>query len=247
MCNEYRLRVSRGDYDSVFAELGIPFAWADAEPNRPVERSFRPSNRATMIRAVDPTDPSAGLEGMERRWWMVPFFHKGPVSAWKAMCTNARLETVDTTAAFREPYKRRRALIPLTGFIEYDEPPEWKKGDAKRRWEISWTPRDEADRVRYFAGLWDVAHPSDHEGPLESFTFVTGAPGTAFSTPMVDTGKPLHHRQARVLTLAQGLEWLRLDGSGKALLEDPETEGGFVLSERPREAEAVAEPSLPKP
>jgi putative SOS response-associated peptidase YedK len=49
----------------------------------------------------------------------------------------------------------------------------------------------------------------------------------------------LHHRQARVLTLEQGLEWLRLDGSGKALLEDPEPVGGFVMHERPRDLEAA--------
>jgi len=97
--------------------------------------------------------------GSEQRWWLVPFFHKGKVGNWKAMCTNARLETFHTTSAFREPYKRRRTLIPVTSFIEYDEPPGWKKGDPKRRWEISWEPRNEHDRVRYFAGLWDTAHP----------------------------------------------------------------------------------------
>jgi putative SOS response-associated peptidase YedK len=237
MCNEYQLRLKFEP--GRFSFIKIPIRFGEAESNRPLDRPFRPTDRAPVIRAVDPMEPAAGLEAVERRWWMVPFFHKGNVGDWKAMCTNARLETVDTAAAFRESYRRRRALIPLTSFIEYDEPPGWKKGEPKRRWEIGWTPRNEADRVRYFAGLWDTAHPADHEGPLESFTFVTGAPGRAFSTPMVDTGKPLHHRQARVLTLEQGLEWLRLDGPGKALLEEPETEGGFVLTERPRELEAV--------
>lgn len=236
MCNEYQLRVRRGDFDAAFAQIKVPFSWADDEPNRPVDRPFRPTNRATMIRPVDPANPSAGLIGAERRWWMVPFFHKGAVADWKAMCTNVRLETIDTTATFREPYKRRRCLIPLTSFIEYDTPPGWTKGDPKRRWEITWSPTDDADRVRYFAGLWDISHPSDLAEPLESFAFVTGPPGKAFSAPMADTGKPLHHRQARVLTLAQGLEWLNLDGPGKAMLDDPEPLGGVVLAQRPREA-----------
>ncbi|MFD3264019.1 SOS response-associated peptidase family protein [Phenylobacterium ferrooxidans] len=239
MCNEYQLRVRRGDYDWQFSELNVPINWADAEPNRPLDRPFKPTNRATMIRAVDPADPMAGVEGLEARWWLVPFFHKGPLSAWKAMCTNARLETVDTTAAFREPYKRRRALIPFSSFIEYDEPPGWKKGEPKRRWEISWAPAHERDRVRFFAGLWDTAHPADHDGPLTSFTFVTGPPGPLFSTPQADTGKPLHSRQTRVLTLQQGMDWLKLDGGGKALLEDPEPHGDFVLKPRPRELEAT--------
>jgi putative SOS response-associated peptidase YedK len=238
MCNEYQLRLPFEP--GRWSHIKIPVRFGDAASNRPLDRPFRPTNRAPMLRAIDPANPEAGLEGVERRWWMVPFFHKGPVAAWKAMCTNARLETVDTTAAFREPYKRRRALIPLTSFIEYDEPPGWKKGEPKRRWEVSWEPQGPGDEVRYFAGLWDTAHPEDHEGPLESFTFVTGHPGEAFSTPRPDTGKPLHHRQARVLTLEQGLEWLRLDGRGRVLLDDPETPGGFVLRERPREVESVA-------
>ena len=52
-----------------------------------------------MIRALDPANPAAGLEGLERRWWMILFFHKGPASGWRAICTHARFETVDTIAA----------------------------------------------------------------------------------------------------------------------------------------------------
>ena len=159
MCNEYQHRVKRGDYWDQFAQIKIPIQWAGGESNLPLDRPIRPIDRAPMIRAIDLANPEAGLEGSEQRWWLVPFFHKGKVGNWKAMCTNARLETFHTTSAFREPYKRRRTLIPVTSFIEYDEPPGWKKGDPKRRWEISWEPRNEHDRVRYFAGLWDTAHP----------------------------------------------------------------------------------------
>lgn len=228
MCNEYQHRVKRGEYADQFSELRIPFTWADPEPNRPLDQPFRPTNRAPMIRPVDPAHPAAGLEGVERRWWMVPFFHKGSLADWKAMCTNARIETVDTTPAFREAYRRRRALIPVTSFLEYDTPPGWKKGTPKRRWEVSWEPQGEHDRVRYFAGLWDRAHPTDLEAPLESFAFITGPPGP-------DVGA-VHNRQPAVLTLAQGLEWLALDGPGKAMLITETPPGTYTLTERPREA-----------
>jgi len=91
MCNEYQLRLPFEP--GRFSQIKIPITFGEAASNRPVDRPFRPTNRAPVIRAVDPLDPSAGLEAMERRWWMVPFFHKGKVSDWKAMCTNARLET----------------------------------------------------------------------------------------------------------------------------------------------------------
>lgn len=124
----------------------------------------------------------------------------------------------------------------LTDFIESDTPPDWKAKQPKRRWSITWTPQDEADRVRYFAGIWDRWEPPGQE-PVESFAFVTGPPGQAFSAPQPDTGKPLHARQAGVLTFDQGMEWLQLDGPGKAILSDPEPIGGFVLTPRPRELE----------
>ena len=229
MCNEYQQRVKRGLYDDAFSQINVPLTWTDPEPNRPPDRPLKPTNRAPMIRALDPANPAAGLEGVERRWWMVPFFHKGPVSGWKAMCTNARLETVDTTAAFRDAYKRRRALIPVSSFIEYDEPPGWKKGQPKRRWEVTWDAADPLDGVRFFAGLWDRANPADHEGHLESFAFVTGPPGA-------DVGA-VHDRQPALLTLEQGMEWLRLDGPGKAALVTETPAGTYRLTERPREAE----------
>lgn len=228
MCNEYQMRVKRGEYDWQFSQTKVPFEWTDAEPNRTLEDPYRPTNRAPMIRAVDPANPRAGLEGVERRWWLVPFFHKGPVAEWKSMCTNARIETVDTAPTFREAYRRRRALIPISSFIEYDEPPGWKKGQPKRRWEVTWTPRDEADQVRFFAGLWERAMPSDLEGPLESFAFVTGPPGPDVAA--------VHDRQPAVLTLEEGLAWLDLDGPGKAGLVTETPAGTYRLEEKPRDA-----------
>lgn len=206
MCNELHLRMKVNDYSRErFSQLQIPMTWAEAPSNRPLDRPYKPQNRASVLRPLDPANPAAGLEEVEMRWWLAPFFHKKAVSEWKAMCTNARLEPFDTTAAFREPYKRRRCLVPVSSFIEYDEPPSWKKGDRKRRWEIGgWGP----DEPRIFAGLWDSCTPADMPDGLLNFTFVTGPAGPDFSAPRPDTGKPLHARQAHVLTAEQGLEWL---------------------------------------
>ena len=226
MCNEYQLKLNRGASDVTFREIKIPFAWADAEPNRDLADPYRPTNRAPMIRPVDPANPMAGLEGVERRWWLIPHFHRGPVSAWKSMCTNARIETVDTAPTFREAYRKRRALIPLTSFIEYDAPPGWKKGQPKRRWEITWEPQGPLDQVRFFAGIWDESRPDDMDGPVESFAFITGPNGPDVAA--------IHDRQPVVLTLEQGLEWLTRDGQGKAGLQTDRPVGTYQLKESPR-------------
>ena len=226
MCNEYQLKLNFGaDWWNAVGEKRVPFHWRSAPSNRELNVPFKPTDRAPMIRAIDANDPAAGLECIDTRWWLVPFFHKGPVSAWKSMCTNAKIETVDTLPTFRDAYKRRRALIPLTSFIEYDEPPGWKKGMRKRRWEVSWEPKDEFDQVRYFAGLWERSNPSDLPEPLESFTFITGPPGPDLA--------PYHDRQPAVLSLEQGMDWLRLDGLGKSGLMTTTPKAHYQISQRP--------------
>lgn len=233
MCNEYNEDKPRDLMRDEFSQLKIPFTWADAAPNRDLARPLKPTNRAPIIRPVDPTNPAAGLEGLDIRWWLIPADFQGAVkdAARDQIRTNAKVEFVDKTKAFREPYKTRRCLVPLTSFIEYDEPPGWEKGQPKRRWEIGWP----GGGVRYFAGLWDRSFPTDMPEGLESFTFLTGPPNEDFG-PRPDTGKPLHTRQARVLTLEEGMEWLRLDGAGHKPLIDPPPAGTFTLTEKPREA-----------
>ena len=68
MCNGYQQRVKRGLYDDAFSQINVPLTWTDPEPNRPPDRPLKPTNRAPMIRALDPGNPAAGLEGVERRW-----------------------------------------------------------------------------------------------------------------------------------------------------------------------------------
>jgi putative SOS response-associated peptidase YedK len=112
MCNQNRFDPARDTIAADFAKLQIPLRWVDAAANRPPGDPIKPTNRATILRPVDAANPRAGVEGHDVRWWMVPFFHKGAVKDCRAMCTNARYETVETTAAFREAYKKRRCLVP---------------------------------------------------------------------------------------------------------------------------------------
>jgi putative SOS response-associated peptidase YedK len=189
MCNEYQLSITRALLAQAFLETRIPIRWADDEPNREVEAPFRPTDRATIIRPVNPADPMAGVEG---------------------------------SPTFREAYRRRRCLVPLTSFIEYDEPQGWKKGQPKRRNEITWP----GGGVRYFAGLWERSTPADMMEGLESFTFLTGpAPPDIVET---------HDRTPPVLTLEQGIAWLDLAGPGKIMLEELPPAGTYEVAEAPR-------------
>ncbi|WP_091741073.1 SOS response-associated peptidase [Phenylobacterium immobile] len=229
MCNEFQKRYSRFLISDRFAQIKIPLRWADAEANTPLDTPVRPTDRATIIRPIDADHPTAGLEGLDMRWWMVPSFHRGAMKDWRTMCTNARVETVNSAPTFREAYRRRRCLVPLTSFIEYSEPPGWTKGKPKQRNEIEWEDGD----VRYFAGLWERSTPSDMPEGVETFAFVTGPAGPDVTS--------IHDRCPAVLTIAQGMEWLGLDGPGKSALEQPAPPGTFTVKLSPRESLMSAE------
>ncbi|MDP1985986.1 SOS response-associated peptidase, partial [Phenylobacterium sp.] len=182
MCNEYLKRAAATNLAELFSEYGIPLRIDEAAPNRALDEPIRPTERATVLRPLDPARPTAGLEMVDLRWWLVPAFHRGPVKDWRAMSTNARIETVATAPTFKDAYRHRRCLVPLTSFIEYSEPAGWKKGQPKQRNEISWAGGD----IRFFAGLWERATPADFPEGLESFTFITG--------PAAPDVRPIHDR-----------------------------------------------------
>lgn len=212
MCNAYRLITPAHLFYEALGELGLPLVRPDRAriPNLAARETARPTNSLPVLRPIDPAAPSAGLEMAELRWWLVPFFHKGPgVKDWKAMCTNARAETVATAATYREAYKRRRCLVPADGFYEWTG----EKG-AKTKW--LFTLPDGAWFA--FAGLWD--RWNGPEGPVESFTILTTTPGP--------DAAPYHNRQPVILDRDALAQWLDLGADPTPLL-GPSPAGALVV------------------
>jgi putative SOS response-associated peptidase YedK len=59
------------------------------------------------------------------RWGLVPFFAE-IIAAFKGVSTiNARAENIAKSATYRLPFKKRRCLVPASGFYE------WKKLNIK--------------------------------------------------------------------------------------------------------------------
>jgi putative SOS response-associated peptidase YedK len=99
------------------------------------------------------------------RWGLIPFWSKDAKIAYRTI--NARAETVATAPAFRAAFKRRRCLVPASGFYE------WKKlDDGKQPYFIGL--RDGTPIA--FAGLWERWDKG--EAPVETFTIITGEPNS---------------------------------------------------------------------
>jgi putative SOS response-associated peptidase YedK len=98
---------------------------------------------------------------------------------------------VQTAPTYREPFKKRRCLVPASGWYE------WKKIGAKTKKPHHFQP---AAKPFAFAGVWDV-WKGDGRAPIASFSIVTtaAAPSTA----------GYHDRMPAVLEESQFEDWMR--------------------------------------
>jgi putative SOS response-associated peptidase YedK len=136
------------------------------------------------------------------RWGLIPSWAKDE-STGNALI-NARVETLNTRAAFRQAYQQRRCLVPADSFFE------WQERDGKRQ---PFRIMLKSGEPFCFAGLWErwIKAPSprqpdtDLEEPLpsqtvESFTIIT--------TQANETMAPLHHRMPVIVEPAHYRWWL---------------------------------------
>ena len=56
------------------------------------------------------------------RWGLVPYWWSKPLKESMKLATfNARVETVTTKPFFREPFKKKRCLMPVSGYYEWQD------------------------------------------------------------------------------------------------------------------------------
>jgi putative SOS response-associated peptidase YedK len=121
-------------------------------------------------------------------WGLIPSWSKDPSIA--ARMINARAETVGEKPSFRAAFKRRRCLIPASGFYE------WKQS-TKGKQPYAITPSD--GEVFAFAGLWETWSSPDG-GELESCTILTTDPN--------DLMAEIHNRMPVIIAPDDYREWL---------------------------------------
>jgi putative SOS response-associated peptidase YedK len=93
------------------------------------------------------------------RWGLIPNWAKDPKVAYKTI--NARAETVDTAPSFRQPFKKRRCLVPVDGFYERKKVPGGK---------IPFSISMKDDSPFVFAGLWEGwEDPANHEDRMKAW------------------------------------------------------------------------------
>jgi putative SOS response-associated peptidase YedK len=158
-----------------------------------------------------PTEPVAVLRRDGRgepqllpmRWWLTPYWAKDAGTRYSMF--NAKAETVAESRAFREPFRKRRCVVPVSGFYEWvrsGSAAEPGASPQKQKLPFYLRPREQPGML--LAGIWDRWRSGDGDGgegsDLLSFAILT----TAASDQMAF----LHHRQPLMLSTADAACWL---------------------------------------
>lgn len=107
-----------------------------------------------------------GYHLREYRWGLIPSWSKDGKAAAKMI--NARVETVADKPAYRSAYRKRRCLVPASGYYEWQGEP-----GSKQPFYIHAPDGD----LLMMAGLWEGWRPADGEPWVHTYTVITGEPG----------------------------------------------------------------------
>jgi putative SOS response-associated peptidase YedK len=183
MCGRFSLAVTPKELARSFDLETVPDfpARYNIAPTQPV---------AVILRTND--QPKRHLRLM--RWGLIPAWAKDPAIANRLI--NARAETVAEKPSFRTAFKRRRCLIPASGFFE------WQKTKAGKQ-PFYFRPQDGG--LFAIAGLWESWQD------IETCTLLT--------TEANQLLEPIHERMPVLLKPEDYDQWLDLKTQGTAALQ----------------------------
>lgn len=166
MCGRFASKLTRQQLHDLY---GIA---APGQPPGQLDPTPRYNIAPTQIVPVVRLNSAGRRELALLRWGLIPFWSKDAKIAYRTF--NARAETIATAPAFRAAFKKRRCLVPASGFYE------WRKlDDGKQPYFIGL--RDGAPFA--FAGLWERWDKG--EAPVETFSIITGEPNSLVA-PLYD-------------------------------------------------------------
>jgi putative SOS response-associated peptidase YedK len=180
----------------------------------PAPHNFQPRFNVcptTQIDTIVAEDDARHLERM--RWGLVPYWWKKPLKELKLATFNARAEAITEKPMFRSAFKRKRCLIPVSGYYEWQTTP-----GGKQPWYF--TARDGSPALT-IAGLWDEWKNPETGESLKSCTMIITEPNEFVAE--------VHDRMPVLLKPNQFDPWLR----GEAGVEYLKPAPNDFLQKRP--------------
>jgi putative SOS response-associated peptidase YedK len=175
MCGRYALF---GDAATLSSHFGLDndFAWG-------ARYNIAPGQFSPVVAAT----PTGARVAVLARWGLVPSWVRDPGAIPHPF--NAKAETAATRPMFRHAMRRRRVLVPTTGFYE------WQSVAGRKQ---PWFIHRPDGRPFAFAGL--LEHWSGFEGELATYTVLTCAANAVLA--------PIHDRMPVIVDEADHARWL---------------------------------------
>ena len=184
MCGRFNIT------DDAYLQALLKSLGIDIGPLPRPRYNIAPTDRVPVIHELD------GKRALtQMRWWLVPSWSDGPSQ--KYAMFNARSETLAKSRAFRGPFKRTRAVIPASSFIEWQ-----KTASGKQPYLI-----EQQDSALAFAGLWDLWERDGEQ--IYSCSIVTTDAARGFEW--------LHNRMPVMLDSDDVAQWLNHDQNSEEL------------------------------
>jgi len=202
MCGRYAL--TQAAYEKFLESMAVGHR-RSAAIQPPDRFNIAPAQPILVIRLkgsdrdqpIMPEGPLPQKEAALMRWGLVPSWAK-EMSLGRPMI-NARSETIAVKPSFRGPFRRRKCLVPASGFYE------WKRAKTPGAAPVpyySCLPKDHnAGRAFAFAGIWEIWMGPHGEDWLETVSLITKA-----ATPLM---KKIHHRSPVIVDPEDYDLWLR--------------------------------------
>ncbi len=174
MCGRFALAFIKG----FFTRFEVIDQSAQIQPRF----NIAPSQRVPIIVSESPN------KVVEMKWGLVPFWAKDPKIGNRLI--NARGEGISKKPAYRASVKRRRCLVPATGFYE------WREEEGRK---TPYYVHMKDGGLFAFAGLWDSWNKAEGE-PLQTFTIITTRANSALHE--------IHNRMPVILRREHESLWL---------------------------------------
>ncbi len=183
MCGRFTLRTPEG--------VKVPYIdWSVLEELAP-RYNIAPSQNILSV-----VQRESDREATFLQWGLIPYWSKEPKGI-----INARVETIDEKASFKDSFQRRRCLIVADGFYE------WERVGKKISQPYYFQMTDQAPFA--FAGIWD--RWKDNERQITSCAIITTTANELLAR--------IHHRMPVILNSESFDLWLNED-SRSADLKD---------------------------
>jgi putative SOS response-associated peptidase YedK len=183
MCGRYYRRSEKQKIAETFHTQQV-----DDFPLPPWDYNVAPSTMQPIIRANRDTGER---ELVQLRWGLIPFNTRSLADLKGKSTFNARAENV-TFGWWSQPLKKRRCLVPASGFYE------WTHDDPKNKRPFAFDLSN--GHMMAFAGLWDAWKDPANGQWLQSYTIIT----TDANELMI----PVHNRMPVILHESDFNRWL---------------------------------------